>query len=167
MDIKNCPACKNDNDIVNDLCEKCEFPFTGSEKEKSIHIGQFIGKRGIIVDSEDSLIRSQNLLYFAAGLYFIGVIINFSFLKQHIFSLFFSIGIIFVIALCGFLLKKAPLVFLSIPLALLLFIYTINYIYDYRTLVQGIIFKILILGSLIYSVYNYKLSEKFKKKYNH
>lgn len=166
MSEKVCPSCKNQNEANVGFCCKCEFPFNASDKEKSIHIGKFISNKGIILDSEDSLAKSQNLLYLAAGFYIIGVIINFSTLKQDIFSLIFNIGVIFIIALCGYLLKKSPLIFLSIPLALLLFIYTINYLIDYRTLMQGIIFKILILGSLIYSIYNYKLSEKFKKKYN-
>lgn len=166
MIIKVCPACKNEIDTNNQFCDRCEFPFEASEKEKSIHIGKFISNKGIIVDSDDSLAKSQNLLYLAAGFYILGIIINFSVIKQDLFSLIFSVVVIFIIALCGFLLKKAPLIFLCIPLALLFFIYTINYLSNPRTLAQGIIFKILILGSLIYSIYNYKLSERFKKKYN-
>ncbi|UKM64143.1 zinc finger Ran-binding domain-containing protein [Flavobacteriaceae bacterium GSB9] len=164
--MKNCPACKNVNETDIDSCVRCEFPFNGSDKEKSIHIGKFIGQKGIITDSEDSLTKSQNFLYLAAAFYLVGVIVNFQYLKQDIFALSFSVIVILVILICGFLVKKSPLLFLSIPLALLLFIYTINYLIDPRTLFQGIIFKLLILGSLIYSIYNYKLSEKFKKKYN-
>ena len=161
-----CPACKNESLPDSSVCEKCEFPFNGTEKEKSIHIGRFIGKRGVIFDSEDSLTKSQNLLYFAAGFYILGVIINFSFLLNNIFALLFNVIVIIVIAGSGILLKKAPLLFLIIPLAVLLTLYTINFIIDPNTLFNGIIFKFLILGSLFYSIYNYISSEKFKKKYN-
>ena len=166
MSDKVCPACKNDNEEHNNICIKCEFPFNGSEKEKSIHIGKFIGKRGVIVDSEDSLTKSQNLLYFAAGLYVLGVIINFSALSNNILALLFNFAVILVIAVSGLLLKKSPLLFLIIPLLVLLTIYISDWIYDPNTIYRGILFKLLILGSLIYSIYNYLASEKFKKKYN-
>ena len=75
--MKNCPACKNVNETDIDSCVRCEFPFNGSDKEKSIHIGKFIGQKGIITDSEDSLTKSQNFLYLAAAFYLVGVIVNF------------------------------------------------------------------------------------------
>ncbi|WP_346883851.1 hypothetical protein [uncultured Algibacter sp.] len=166
MKGRMCPTCKNESLPDSNICEKCEFPFNGTEKEKSIHIGRFIGKKGIIIDSEDSLTKSQNLLYFAAGFYILGVIINFSLLLNNIFTLLLNITIIIIIAGSGILLKKSPLLFLIIPLAVLLTLYIFNFIINPNTLFEGIIFKLLILSSLFYSIYNYISSEKFKKKYN-
>ncbi len=166
MESNVCPACKNDNDSNINLCVKCEFPFNGTEKEKSIHIGRFIGKKGIIFDAEDSLTKSQNLLYLAAGFYILGLIVNFSILLNHLIALVFNIVVIIVIALSGFLLKKSPLLFLIIPLTVLLMVYFLNYLVDPNSILRGILFKFLILGSLIFSIYNYLVSEKFKKKYN-
>ena len=166
IENKICPACKNSCPFEAMFCEKCEFPFKGTEKEKSIHIGRFIGDKGIIIDAEDALIRSRNLLYIAAGLYTLGVIINMSLLLNNLFVLAFNILIIITFVVSALFLKKSPLTFLILPLALLLSIYTINFIIDPNTLVQGILFKILIIGSLIYSIYNFVASEKFKKKFN-
>ncbi|GAA3605861.1 hypothetical protein Q4Q39_11515 [Flavivirga amylovorans] len=166
MENKACPACKNDSDLNVNLCPKCEFPFNGTEKEKSIHIGRFIGKKGIIFDAEDSLTKSQQLLFLAAGLYLLGVIINFSVLLNDLLALIFNTVVIIVILASGVLLKKAPMLFLIIPIIVLLFVYGINYAINPDSLTRGIFFKCLILGSLIYSIYNYLASERFKKKYN-
>lgn len=166
MENKVCPACKNENENSNEFCIKCEFPFNATDKEKSIHIGRFIGKKGIIVDADDALTKSQNLLYLAAGFFLLGIIINFSVLLNNWFALLFNVVVVAVIVVSGALLKKSPLLFLIIPLFVLLSIYISNYLYDPNTLMQGIVFKCLILGSLIYSIYNYLASEKFKKKYN-
>ncbi|WP_406683555.1 hypothetical protein N1F78_12810 [Seonamhaeicola sp. MEBiC1930] len=166
MESKICPACKNENLSRADNCQICEFPFTGSEKEKSLHIGKFISDKGIIIDSEDSLNKSRNLLFLAAGFYILGAIINYSLLLNNLFALVFNVVVILIIVVSGVLLKKSPLIFLSIPLILLITIYAINYLADPNTLINGIIFKMIILGSLGYSIYNYLASKKFKKKYN-
>ncbi len=166
MEHKICPACKNENNSSNTLCDKCEFPFEGTEKEKSIHIGRFIGDKGIIFDAEDALKKSQYLLFLAAGLYTLPVIINFSFLLNDPFALAFNGLIIITFIVCSLFIKKSPLTFLILPLVLLLAVYTINFIVDPNTLVQGILFKVLIISSLIYSIYNFVVSEKFKRKFN-
>lgn len=164
--MKNCPACKNENEVEVGLCETCNFPFSGTDKEKSIHIGRFISQKGVIVDSHDALTKSQFLLYLAAGMYTLSVIINFSLLLNNLFALIFNAAVILVLIVSGILLKRAPVVFLLVPFFVLLSIYVSNYVIDPRTLFQGIAFKLIILGSLVYSIYNYAKSEKFKKKFN-
>ena len=164
--FKSCPACKNDVTAADEICDVCQFPFNGSEKEKSIHIGRFISQKGVIVDSQDSLTKSQYLLYLAAGMYTLSVVINLSLLLNNLFTLIFNAAIILVLIVSGILVKKAPIVFLLVPLFVLLSIYISNYVIDPSTLHQGIAFKLIILGSLIYSIYNYARSESFKKKFN-
>ncbi len=68
MENNNCPACKTEFSERVEFCSKCEFPFNGTEKEKAIHIGRFIGKKGVIADSSIYIKKSQNILYFIAGL---------------------------------------------------------------------------------------------------
>lgn len=166
MENKMCPACKNTSDNDHKICIKCQFPFEGTEKEKSIHIGRFIGDKGIIFDAEDALVKSRNLLFIAAGLYALPVVINISALLTDLFVLGFNILVIITFVISGVFLKKSPLTFLILPLALLLAIYTINFLIDPNTLLQGILFKLLIISSLVYSIYNFTASEKFKKKFN-
>jgi len=166
MESKICPACKNDNLVKADYCQFCRFPFNGSEKEKSIHIGKFISDKGIVVDSEDSLYKSRNLLFLAAGFYALGVIINYKILINNILVLIINLAVITIIVVCAVFLRKAPLLFLIIPLILLLTIYLLQYLVDPNSIMRGILYKMIILGSLGYSIYNYLASQKFKKKYN-
>ena len=165
METKVCPACKNDVGVAEINCSICEFPFEGTEKEKSIHIGRFIGKKGVIIDAEDHLIKSRNLLFLAAGFYALGTFINLSFLLKYPVALIINIAVISILVMCGILIKRAPLFFLIFPLALLFSIYLSNYLNDPSSIYNGILFKIIILGSLIYSIYLYLASKKFKKKY--
>jgi hypothetical protein len=165
MSKTTCPACKNEIETA-EFCPLCEFPFNGSEIEKAKHIGRFINKKGVIVDSKDSLKTSRNFVLAAAGFYALSFILNIDIFLNNMIYLFVELGVIITLVTCAMLIKKQPLVFLGIPLALLLFIYTIQYLADERTLMQGIIFKILIIGSLIYSIYLNKSSNNFKKKFN-
>jgi len=167
MSAKICPACKNYNNEEIRLCEKCEFPFFGTEKEKSIHIGRFINKRGVIFDANDSIRKSQNILLLVIGLNILGLIINFDFLINNKVILFLDILIIISFGVCAFMLKKAPVLFTVIPLVIILTLYTVNFIVDPRSILNGILMKLIIVGTLVYSVFLHVKSKKFKEKYNH
>lgn len=166
MDNKTCPACSNENEFRAITCSKCKFPFEGSEKEKSIHIGKFISDRGIIVDSEDFLIRSQQLVGFAAAIYLLRTIISFSVLLSSPIDLFINVFVIVTLVLCAIFIKRSPLIFLFIPTFILTTIYLIEYLIDINIFMSGIIFKLVIFGCLIYSIYINLESNKFKKKFN-
>ena len=162
-----CPACKNINNADTLFCDKCEFPFQGSEKEKSIHIGRFINKRGVVFDANDSIRKSQNILFLVIGLYVLGLVINFEFLLDNKIFLVFDILIIISFGVCAFMLKRAPVLFTTIPLIILIALYVSNFIIDPRSILNGIIMKVIIIGTLVYSIYLHISSNKFKKKYNH
>lgn len=163
----DCPACKNSVSAESEKCDYCEFPFNGSDKEKSIHIGKFINKRGVIFDANDSIRKSQNILLLVIGLYVLSLIINFDFLLENKIILVIDLLIIISFSVCAFMIKKAPILFTVIPLIIILTLYLINFIIDPRTLLGGIFLKIIIIGTLVYSIFLHISSNKFKKKYNH
>ncbi|MDY7393804.1 hypothetical protein UMM65_00985 [Aureibaculum sp. 2210JD6-5] len=161
-----CPACKKEFETEIDKCTRCNFPFNGTEKEKGIHIGEFINKKGVSYDLDDSLGRSQKILYFIAGLnaLFIAVIL----VNGNYDSIGLSLSILFTVTilLSAFFLKKNPVLFSIIPLALIIGITLFNYLIDPNTLINGIVLKIIIIGSLIYTIYLSVQSKKFSKKYS-
>lgn len=161
-----CPACKKEQ--INEIssCKNCSFPFNGTEKEKAIHIANFISKKGVLFDSNDSIEKSQQILYGISlvNLVFIGVDIFTS--NFYIIDLIINLTITFVLAFCGFMIRKNPIKFTLIPLFLLISIYTLNAILDPYFLHRGILMKLVILGSLIYSIYLIKSADRFKKKYD-
>jgi len=162
-----CPACKNSVSTETEKCDYCEFPFNGSEKEKSIHIGKFINKRGVIFDANDSIRKSQNILLLVIGLNILGLIISYDSLMTDKFVLIINILIIISFAVCAFMIKKAPVLFTVIPLIIILSLYVINFIIDPKTIFSGIIMKLIIVGTLTYSIFLQISSDKFKKKFNH
>ena len=165
MEKLKCPSCKREYMEKIDTCKNCNFPFNGTEKEKAIHIGQFINKKGVLFDSVDSIGKSQKILYAITALNLIALIIRFS-LNGIILDDLIQNGIITLIFLfCGIYLKKNPILLTIIPLVLLIGVYTLNYIIDPMSLLRGILFKLIIIGSLVYSVYLIKSAEKFSKKY--
>ena len=58
--MNSCPACKKENPKIAIFCETCNYPFEGTEKEKAIHIGRFVTKKGVTVDSEIQINRSRS-----------------------------------------------------------------------------------------------------------
>ncbi|MEC3907913.1 hypothetical protein VOI54_12860 [Tamlana sp. 2201CG12-4] len=166
MGDKICPACKNESNSITNTCEKCKFPFEGSEKDKSIHIGRFISDKGIIADSEDYINKSQKFVGFAAAIYLLRAIIGFSTLLSSPIDFFINIFVITILIISAVFIKKLPFVFLLIPTLTLTTIYVIEYLVDFDIFINGIIFKLLIFGCLIYSIYINLESNKFKKKFN-
>ena len=166
MENKYCPSCKNENENIRVLCTFCEFPFEGTDKEKAIHIGKFINKKGVLFDANSSTIKSQRILFIIAGMNLVFLIIRILHSNVHPFDLGISLFFIILFTACAFLIQKKPLIFTNIPLLFLLFSYTIEFLISPLTFFRGIIFKVFIIGALIYSIYNLINSMKFKKKYN-
>ncbi|RDK84857.1 hypothetical protein [Marinirhabdus gelatinilytica] len=165
METLTCPACKIKVYENPDFCDNCKYPFIGSEKEKSIHIGKFISKKGVVQDSSNALGNVQKILFFLGGLNILTVIIMYSSTNSHWLDLALNGFLALVFIFCAIFLKKAPLLFTILPLATLLGVYTLNAVIDPMSLVNGIIIKVLIVGSLIYSMYLSLKARKFQKLY--
>lgn len=156
-----CPACKKEHIESLDNCNICAFPFNGTEKERAIHIGRFINTKGVLIDSVDSIKRSQMILFVIAGFNTLLFLINF--FLGSIFLL--DIALIGIFLLCGILIRKSPILFICIPLVLIIGINISNYFIDPSLAFNGIFIKILIVSSLIYSIYIILKANKFKKRY--
>ncbi|PKH51435.1 hypothetical protein CXF68_12410 [Tenacibaculum sp. Bg11-29] len=166
MEKVNCPACKSEQTENIEFCKNCEFPFKGTEKERAIHIGKFINKKGVLFDSGDSIERSQQILYGIAGINLLFMIIGFFSIGSDYITIIINLTITSIIAFCGYKIMENPIRYTIIPLILLLTVYTFNLIFDPTFFTRGIMVKLMIIGSLIYSIYLIKSAEKFKAKYN-
>ncbi len=160
-----CPACKTEIEKEIEICTNCEFPFNGTEKQRGIHIGRFINQKGIVNDSDNSIIKSQKILIGIATINLVILLLQFSKGKLEIADIIFNGVLTLIILLCGIFIKKKPITFTFIPLILIIAINILNYILDPKSLLNGVFFKIFIIGSLVYSIYLVRESEKFKKKF--
>ena len=163
--MNSCPACKNENPRIAIFCETCNYPFEGNEKEKAIHIGRFVTRKGVTIDSEIQINRSRSILFIIGiinGLAIAMGIVNS--VDYSIADHVFNIIITSVFILCAITIKKKPFVKILIPLLLL--VNLLNFILDPNTLLQGIVLKVIYIGSLSYSLYLIKSTENFHKKYH-
>lgn len=165
MESIKCPSCKTIFIENKETCSKCNFPFNGTEQEKSIHIGQFILKKGVVIDASDYLKKTQNILYSLAGLSVIGLILFILPVNHYTIDIVFNVSIIIVLIFCGFFIKKNPILLTVLPLFLVIGVSLLNYLANPIILLQDALLKILIIGSLIYSINLQLKASKFKEKY--
>ncbi|MCD4724127.1 MAG: zinc-ribbon domain-containing protein [Bacteroidales bacterium] len=159
-----CPTCKTNYEIQPETCTKCGFPFTGTEKEKSIFIGQQILKKGNVSDTKDRIKRARIILWIIGGLNILSpfLIYNNNPLQGIYIITGIIIGLIFIGF--GFFTYKKPLISILIPLILLLLFYIIGAIAEPISLIQGIIWKVIFVSGLIYGLISIIKAEKIRKE---
>jgi len=162
-----CPVCKSNYDSPQEICKTCNFPFSGTEKEKSIFIGQQILKKGSIDDAKVSIKRARIILFLIGGFQilngFIFYLQNPALEREVIFQLI--LGLIFIGF--GIFVFQNPLVFVSISLGILVSIYLVSAIIDSTTLLKGISWKAVYLFGLIYSLVKILQADKIRKQNKH
>ncbi len=161
-----CPGCKTEYENQPEKCNRCGYPFGGSDKEKSHFVAQQIIKKGKLADTKESIGITRAILFVIAGFNIVFPFFNFADVNvQHDNSacaLSIFIGLVFLI--CGFTVKKDPFISILIPFILLILSYAINAIIEPSTLFNGIIIKLFFIGSMTYSLINIIKSEKIKKE---
>ncbi|MDR5590363.1 hypothetical protein [Christiangramia sp. SM2212] len=166
MESSNCPACRQESTTVLDYCSNCNFPYKGTENERSAHIGRFISEKNILSDSETSIKKSRNILLIIAALNFVMFFIAIFSSEYLLVDAIVNLVIAVIFAMFAFFIKKSPVIFTVIPLLFIVMLYLIDATYDPSSIARGMIFKMFILGSLGYGAYKCYQAEKFKKKYN-
>ncbi len=154
-----CPTCKSDYKSQPNNCSKCGYPFSGTEMERSKFVGQQILKKRNVSDTKDNIKRARIILWIIGG-----INIFFSFLSYQDFSLIIGIflGVIFIGF--GFLTYRKPFISIITPLILLVLFYAASAIQDPSSLIQGVLWKIVILASLTYALVGIIKSEKIRKE---
>jgi len=152
---KTCNYCKKEVRENEVFCPNCNYPLQGSDKEKSVFIGQQVLKKGTINDAR-SFRKSSRILLIYLGcinllsplLYFISEG-DFFFID---FLLHLLIGSVFLV-----LARKAkePVLYpFIVGLGLLVLIYIFNGIIDPSSIAKGMIWKgvnisLLIIGFVL------------------
>lgn len=163
-EIITCHTCKTKYEVQPEKCKKCGFPFAGTEKEKSLFIGQQILKKGSVSDTTDKIKRARIILWVIGGINILSsFLIYYSTPLQEIYIIpEIIIGLIFIGF--GFFSYKKPFISILILLILLLLLYVLNAIVDPITIMQGIIFKTIFLSGLIYGLISIVQAEKIRKE---
>ena len=159
-----CPTCKTEYDSQPDICGKCGFPFSGTDKEKSIFIGQQITKKGKITGTKDKIKRARSILWVIGAL---NIVLPFLIYQNDIdYDLYVITGFIigFIFIGFGFLTLKKPFISILIPLIILILSYVFAVIENPISIFQGLILKVIFLTGLIYGLAGIIQSEKLRKE---
>ncbi|UZR99287.1 hypothetical protein [Chondrinema litorale] len=158
-----CPTCKVEYGIEPAQCNHCGFPFAADDKAKSKFIADQIIKKGSIGDTTDRLNVSRNILFAIAAVNLFYTFLLISNLGFNIISIF-DLVVVATFLFFGFYIKKKPLISVVIPLSLLIFFYILQALIDINILFNGIVWKIVFIMVLSFSIYSILKSEKIKKE---
>lgn len=161
--MRNCPACKKENAEIAIFCERCKFPFEGTEKEKAVHIGKFISKKGVSYDKDDSLKRSKLILGIIAALNLIFLVLNYRIIDVS--GIIFTGLIIVTFSYCALTIEKHSFIKVLIPLLILVLINLLLLLVNPEIFLDGIIIRLVYIAALVYSLIMIRSHNNFKKKY--
>ncbi len=168
MEKAHCPSCYKVYAAIDrpDNCYDCDFPFTGTDKEKSIHIGRNLIKKNVVNDASSAGKKASNLLFVLAAIYlFSAAYAEFSTPNGlDIVDLIIYLWLIVCFIFCGAFLSKSPIVFSTIPLIALLIVYFLQFLANPNSIASGIVLKIVSVSLLIYSISKNWEAQKLQKK---
>ena len=164
----HCPSCHKVYVEVTrpDNCYDCDFPFLGTDKEKSVHIGRNLLKKNVINDASSASKKASNLLFILAAVYlFSAAFAEFTTpTGLAILDWVIYIWLIVCFVFCAAFLIKSPIVFCIIPLIALLIVYLLQYLANPATLFSGILLKIISVSLLLYAIFKNWEAQKLKKQ---
>ena len=158
-----CENCEIEISQVQITCENCGYPLAGTKKEKYLFLKQQITHKSAIKHAGKLQRRSSYILYIIGAFQIITAGLNYSNYKvREEFIIYAFLGLIFMIF--GFFSSKKPLVFISLGLALILFLYVVDFIMDSSSIFRGILWKIVIVSTLSYALITSFREQKIKVK---
>ena len=159
-----CPVCKTTFNEQPVKCNSCGFPFSATEKEKSLFIGQQILKKRTVSDTKDKIKRARIILWSIGGMNLLASL--FALTNAQAQNVFVVAGVILGLVFIGFgfLAYKKPFISILIPLILLVLLHLAAAIADPSTLLRGIILKVVFIGVLIYGLVGIVEAEKIRKE---
>lgn len=105
----NCPNCGAVYETAPNRCEKCNYPFSGNDEERSAFIGQQVIKSGHLTDAPKQARRAQIVVLVIGSLNLLAAIITFygSSIEAMIEGVMIGLlGLMFIVI--GIFLPKRP-----------------------------------------------------------
>ncbi|NER14279.1 hypothetical protein GWK08_12570 [Leptobacterium flavescens] len=161
--LLTCDNCKVEISPVEVNCEHCGYPIAGSEKEKAIFIGQQISNKATIAEAGKYRKRSAYVLYIVGALQLLSGALTYMQIGD-IFVLLITMAIGVTFIAFGYFSSKRPLLFVALGLGLILSLYALDFVFDPASLTKGILWKIAIVGTLVYSLINSYDEQQIRKK---
>ena len=173
-DDNKCAYCKNSVKESDEFCPNCKFPLRGTEKEKSIFIGQQILKKDTIKKAIRARKFAKYIMIFIGLWYVLYPMINLfsnNYTIGDLIQLF--IGLIFIVF--GIISNKIPQFSLLIAIGLLLLnvifitivVYNLNspLFREASDFIEYAFKELIKIGLLIYALYKTRQEIQIKKEH--
>jgi len=161
--VLTCDNCTIEISPVQVTCENCGYPLAGNQKEKTAFIRQQISHKTTIRRAGKFQRRSSYILYVIGAFQIVtGGLSYKNYNMREEFIVYALIGLLFMFF--GYFSSKKPLLFIGLGLALILLLYITDMILDASSVSKGILWKIMILGTLSYTLIVSFEEQKKKRK---
>jgi len=161
--VLKCDNCKIPISPVQISCTYCGYPLAGNQKEKTAFIKQQIRDKTTLRRAGKYQRRSSYILYIIGAFQIVTGGLNYhNYKAREEFIVYAFIGLLFMVF--GYFSSKKPLLFISLGLGLTLLMYVVNFILNPASITQGILWKLVIVGNLSYTLISSYQEFKIKTK---
>lgn len=146
----DCPVCKSAQIDNNTTCLHCNYPFSGSESQKASFIAKSVNFKYDIEKAQKRIVLARRILAALSLIYFVRIGFTVSQLPESdATGVAIILGVIPVTFLISAIFMKSfPLFMAWLSLGVYLAFMIAEIVIDPITLVQGMLWKVLIIGSL-------------------
>lgn len=151
--MTTCKNCKTEVLEEITVCNICNYPLKGTDKEKSVFVARQIMQKGDVEDSVERLKKARIILFIIGAFNIIVPFIPIFKIDSDI-AIVLSIVVGFLFVILGILSFKHPIMSLSISLGAVIFYYLLIFVTNPILIFKGLIWKVvtvLILGYGLYS----------------
>ncbi len=153
-----CENCNNSLDNLIIFCPTCEYPISGSEKDKSKYLADQILKKSEVEESIGQLKKARIMLFFI-GVF--NIVIPFlPFFKVNSTQIYVGVIIGSITILFGVLSFKIPKVAFLIPLVIVGLYYLILLFVFTHLFLVGFVWKLFVFSILGYGYFSAKKASK-------
>ncbi|RQO70745.1 hypothetical protein DBR43_22385 [Pedobacter sp. KBW06] len=167
--INYCNCCAVKYEAMDAFCNACGFPLQGTKQEQDFYISERNVKEIELIDLDEKVERARRSLYWISGLtLFSLVFVVFKPSPDEDVSFLVITTLILSTAFLGLAVwgKTRTSTALISGLSLYLIIHILNAILDPRTILSGIIVKVVIIVYLVKGIKSVIEREKIKKELN-
>lgn len=161
--MKECKYCKSETNEEITICEICNYPIKGNEKEQASFIAKQVVQKSDVEESIERLKKSRMILFLLGAF---NIIAPFTPLVKNptSFQYIFSITLGVILIGFGFLTFKKPKIALLIPLSLFVVYYLLLFLINPIYLFSGMLWKMIIIMGLGYGYFSVRKSDEILKE---
>ena len=167
--LTTCTACQSSTLPTDALCDSCGYPLKGTEQEQTFFIGTRTNLELDLAEQRNKVKKAGIILKFIGGISAVyGIILYFTYVNEieKIVALILSFilgGIYFSLGIWS---KKKPLAAIVTGFIIYMLILILDALVDPKTILQGLILKIIVIGAFVTGIKGAIEAEKIRKEHN-